>query len=93
MSWPRLPVFVTPAIGLVAVLVLLHLIGARENVSILSGTAPPSDFAAVTGLFYVAAWLCAVVVAPTLVIAPVIRRLIQSRLGMKGPNGAGADAD
>src|SRR5262249_1155975 len=66
---PGPPVFVAPAIFLAAVFVALHLIGAREHVSILSGTAPSSHLAAAAGLLYVAAWFCAVVVAPVLAIA------------------------
>jgi hypothetical protein len=79
---PRVPVFVTPAVFLLVVFVALHLCGSREDVSILSGTEPSSDFAAALGLLYVAAWFCAVVVVPILAIAAVLRRIVESRTGL-----------
>ena len=77
----RVPVFVTPAIFLASCFLALHAFGLREDASVLSGTVPSNSFAGVAGLLYVAAWFCAVVVAPILAIAAVVRAGL--RLGFR----------
>jgi hypothetical protein len=59
------------AIG-VAVFAVLHLLGARESTSVLSGTSPGSGTAAFLGAAYAVAYFGAVVGAPVLVIAALI---------------------
>lgn len=63
------------ALAMVAAALLLQLVGARDAVSVLSGTRPGSGWHALLGLAYAMAYFSAVVLAPILGSAGVIRRL------------------
>lgn len=74
-----------PALGIGAVFVVVHALGLRDSVSVLSGTAPAGggERAALGGVVYVAAWLAAVVVAPILALSAAILaawRAVSARL-------------
>jgi len=63
---------------------VLHVLGARDMVSVVSGTPAPGvpfEIAAPIGLLYVMSWLALVVVAPILAIMALIqiatRRLVE----------------
>lgn len=64
------------ALVFVVTLGALHAVGARDAVSILSGTAPAEHAASVfnvfLGLGYVLAWFASVVVAPILLLAAAL---------------------
>jgi hypothetical protein len=66
---PRPPRYLVRAGVLFAFFLVLHLLGLRDHVSVLSGTEPASGLLGAGGLLYVAAWLVAVVAAPIFVIA------------------------
>ncbi len=60
-------------------LVVLHLVGARPCVSVLSGTFPPDvapAAAQVLGPLYVAAWALATLVTPILLLAAGILTVV-----------------
>ncbi|WP_437727446.1 hypothetical protein [Sorangium sp. So ce861] len=58
---------------LVSAFAACHLLGLREHVSVLSGTAPPGGGAdASLGVVYALAWFGAVVLAPILAIAACV---------------------
>jgi len=73
---PRPPRYLARAGLLFAFFLVLHLLGLREHVSVLSGTEPASGLLGVGGLLYVAAWLVAVVAAPIFVLAAGIQALL-----------------
>ena len=60
----------------VAALAVLHLFGARAEVGILSGTRPGGALELAAGVSYALAWFGAVLVAPVLAIAALLRRLL-----------------
>lgn len=68
-----------PALLIVAAFAAAHALGLRDNVSVVSGTAPAGggDLAVIGGVAYVAAWLAAVVVAPILGLAAAIRSFLR----------------
>jgi len=71
---------------LAAVFVGCHALGLREEVSVLSGTSPGSEAAAICGIAYVVAWMGAVVVAPILALAALIQGAIgRVRRGRPAP--------
>jgi hypothetical protein len=78
----RIPAFALGAATLWAAFLACHLLGFRDHVSVLSGTAPASggDASVVGGLAYVASWLLAVAVAPVLAIAAIVQATILRRL-------------
>lgn len=84
------------ALVLVALFVGLHLVGARADVGILSGTTPASDWELLAGLAYALSWFGAAIAAPILVIASAIVRLLRRlsrRCGtMGGPVGRWIDS-
>lgn len=63
---------------LVGLFAVFHLLGWRENTTILCGTSPVSDgtawLAAYSGVAYVVCYLLATIVAPILLIAAVVVR-------------------
>jgi hypothetical protein len=59
-----------------AVYALLHLCGLRHSASFLSGTPVGGTFATLGGLTYVLFYFAAVVLAPILVIAAGVLRLL-----------------
>ena len=73
MTSPRRPRYALGAALLVASFVLLHALGMREHVSVLSGAQPINAWVGVGGTLYVVAWLAAVVAAPIFAIAEVVR--------------------
>jgi hypothetical protein len=77
MSGERIPrasrVLVAAALFVACALGVLHLLGARDAVSILSGTVPSGGAgSAALGAFYALAWFATVVLAPPMVIAAVL---------------------
>ena len=74
-STPRAMPFGCLALSVLIVLAFLvaHLAGLREHVGLLSGSAPGSEATATLGLLYVLSWFSAVLVAPVLALAAVLR--------------------
>ncbi len=70
---------------IITVFVVLHLLGWRTDTKIISGTSPLKDFAsklaAARGVIYGLAYFGAVVLAPILLIAAGIARLLPMRSG------------
>lgn len=69
--------------ALIAVMVLLvvHVLGMREDVSVLSGTASAGGSAsALPGVAYVLAWFAALIVAPILALGALFDLLIERRV-------------
>lgn len=54
---------------------LLHFLGARSLVSVLSGTLPASELELGAGLAYAAAWFGVVLVVPVVALALVLDRV------------------
>jgi hypothetical protein len=73
---PRPPKYLARAGILLAFFLVLHLLGLREHVSVLSGTEPANGLLGAGGLLYVAAWLVAVIAAPIFVIAAAVHALL-----------------
>lgn len=66
------PLLIT-ALLLVLALGFFHALGMREEVSILSGTAPPGAHASpLLGVVYALSWFAALIVAPILALAALI---------------------
>lgn len=65
--------FLRIAIVLTVVFVVLHLLGLRSQVAILSGTLPENEFDIFSGLFYILSWFCFVLVAPILAISSLLQ--------------------
>jgi hypothetical protein len=61
--------YVAAAIAIVAAFGLLHALGGREATLVLTGALRPS---AALGLAYVAAWLAAVAIAPSLLLGAAL---------------------
>jgi hypothetical protein len=61
---------------LLAFFLVLHVLGLREHVSVLSGNEPVSGLLGAGGLLYVAAWLVTVTLAPIFVIAAAVHALL-----------------
>jgi L-asparaginase/Glu-tRNA(Gln) amidotransferase subunit D len=61
--------YVAAAIAIVAAFGLLHVLGGREATLVLTGAQRPS---AALGLAYVAAWLGAVAIAPSLLLGAAL---------------------
>src|SRR5262249_35195140 len=78
MTLARPRVYLILAAFLVAFFLLLHALGLRDNVSILSGDEPASGFLGAAELLYVAAWLVAALAAPVFAIAALIDALISA---------------
>jgi hypothetical protein len=79
----KVPGMVRFAIGIWIVHGVLHALGLRDWVSVLSGTpvtAVPFEVAGPAGALYVVAYFGAVVVAPILVIAAAFAELVTCRL-------------
>jgi hypothetical protein len=53
-------------LGLAALFLVLHLLGLRDDVSILSGTMPGGSLEAAGGLLYALAFFSTVIIAPVL---------------------------
>lgn len=89
-AWRVVPplVLLAHALVFVAALGLLHVAGARDAVSILTGTAPADHAATVLntflGLGYVLAWFASVVVAPILVLAAGLHFAVARAAGDRG---------
>lgn len=65
------------ACSFIAAFVVMHALGMRDDVSVLSGTAPALDGATpASGLAYAAAWFAAVVVSPILVLAALLDAVV-----------------
>ncbi|MGE0403019.1 MAG: hypothetical protein AB7T06_40310 [Kofleriaceae bacterium] len=60
------------AFAIIVGFALLHALGGREYVGILSGTLPAGELDLVAGLAYAAAWFAVVLVAPILVLAVIV---------------------
>jgi uncharacterized membrane protein (DUF485 family) len=72
---------------LVAVFLCAHLLGFRDHVSVLSGTEPAGGGTSATaGVFYVVAWLVAVVVAPIYAIAAALQFAASRILERRDPS-------
>lgn len=70
------PLLIT-ALLLVLALGFFHALGMREEVSVLSGTAPPGAHASpLLGVVYALSWFAALIVAPTLAFAALIERAL-----------------
>jgi uncharacterized paraquat-inducible protein A len=71
----RVPTLILGAAALWTLFLACHVLGFRDAVSVLSGTAPTvgGDDAAVGGVLYVVSWLLAVAVAPILAIAALVQ--------------------
>ncbi|XXY48025.1 hypothetical protein WME91_49305 [Sorangium sp. So ce269] len=73
---------------LAAAFVACHLLGLREHVSVLSGTAPPGSVGDATlGVAHALAWFGGVIVAPILALAAGVLALLD-RLGVAGARAA-----
>lgn len=59
------------AIAIVSTLVVTHVVGGRDAVSVLSGTPPDGSLAlmAPLGVLYALSWLASILIAPPLVLA------------------------
>jgi hypothetical protein len=68
--------FVIAALGILALFVLLHLVGGRGFVGVLSGTLVGGPGRMVLGLGYALAWFGAVLVAPVLLLAGLADALL-----------------
>ncbi|MFP2930524.1 hypothetical protein ACLESO_36060 [Pyxidicoccus sp. 3LG] len=82
------------ALVTVALFVLLHLLGGREYVGVLSGTLDGGPFGLGFGLAYAVSWFGAVLLAPILLLAGLAdlslrRSLRQPREGALPPPGPG----
>ena len=70
------PLLIT-ALLLVLALGFFHALGMREEVSVLSGTAPPGAHASpLLGVVYALSWFAALIVAPILALAALIERAL-----------------
>lgn len=66
----------------------VHVLGAREDVSVQSGTVPPGGSASVLlGVIYALGWFSAVIVAPILAIAALLGWALEGHL-RRGPAAA-----
>jgi hypothetical protein len=72
---PGRPRYLIRAGILLASFLVLHALGLREHVSVLSGTEPANGVLGVGGLLYVASWLVTIVAAPIFVIAAGLHAL------------------
>ncbi len=64
----------------VAILLVVHALGMREDVSVLSGTAPAGGAAsALPGVIYVLAWFAALVVAPILALGALFDFVLEKK--------------
>lgn len=75
----KIPVAFFFALAIWIAFALLYAIGARDHVSVLSGTPVPGvplAIAAPLGALYVLAWLGAVLLAPILAIGGALRALV-----------------
>lgn len=63
-------------VGLVglAMFFVLHFCGFREDVGFLSGTVPMTAASLLCGLAYAASWFFAVLVAPVLILTPLLTK-------------------
>ncbi len=81
-------ILVAHALAFVAALAVLHALGARDAVSILSGTAPadhaPNVLSTFLGLGYVLAWFASVVLGPVLVLAALLHVLLGKLSARRG---------
>ena len=71
---------VTPAF-LVGLFLVMHLLGARDHTSVLSGTMPTDGGSALGGVIYLLTWFGAVLVAPILALQAPIYQLLERRFG------------
>ena len=71
----------------VAVLLACHALGMREDVSVLSGTAPATGAeSALLGVIYVLAWFAALVVAPILALGALFDYVLERKGPLKTSN-------
>jgi hypothetical protein len=76
----RLATVVVAALIVVGFLIL-HALGARAEVGLLSGTLPAGDEAVAVGVLYIAAWFGFVLVAPILVLTLALDLVVEVVLG------------
>ncbi|MFY0571799.1 hypothetical protein ACN28E_49330 [Archangium lansingense] len=78
------------ALVMTAVFLLLHLLGGRHYVGVLSGTLEGGRSGLVFGLFYALSWFSAVLLVPVLLLAGLAKAALRQRheVGrMKSPEG------
>ena len=75
------------AICLLAVFVVLHLLGWRDDMSFLTGTVSPTraDLMILRGTMYGLSYLAAVIVSPILILAAVLRAILERLLARPEP--------
>jgi Zn-dependent protease with chaperone function len=71
---------------LLAIFGLLHLLGWRDDTSILSGTLAPGggDAMIVRGVLYVIAWFAATLVSPILILAAILYAVLERLMPARG---------
>jgi hypothetical protein len=68
----KLPWMLRLALVPAAALLLLHLLGGRQAVGVLSGTEAGDAGALVLGLAYALSWFCTVLLVPPLVLTGLL---------------------
>lgn len=69
----KLPLPLQGAMVLTALFLLLHLLGGRQYVGVLSGTREGGSGSLVFGLAYALSWFCTVLLVPPLLLTGLAR--------------------
>jgi hypothetical protein len=83
----RIPALAAIAAMLLGLFAVVHALGFRDDVSVLSGTPTSGDpiASALSGVAYAAAWFLAVVVAPVLALAALFQAVLAALAGRRAP--------
>lgn len=71
------------AVAMAAVFGVLHLLGGRESVGMLSGTLDGGPHSLVLGVLYTLSWFDAVLLVPILLLAGLARAVLGRTVGAR----------